>query len=202
MPLKRFSRRHFARIAGWSALGMSTLSSRSSLAQSGHESESQNRRATAGFPNDFVWGTATSSYQVEGAVNEDGRGPSIWDRFAHTPGTISDRSTGDIATDHFHRYKEDVQLMKAAGSEGLSIFDRVAPRLPGRVRFAKSKRPRFLQPAAGRIGRERHRTVRDAVSLGPASGAAGSPRRLDVPRDVEGICGLRSLCRRRASATA
>ena len=96
---------------------MSTLSSRSGLAQSGQESGSQNRSAATGFPNDFVWGTATSSYQVEGAVNEDGRGPSIWDRFAHTPGTISDRSTGDIATDHFHRYKEDVQLMKALGAK-------------------------------------------------------------------------------------
>ncbi len=117
MPLKRFSRRQFARIAGWSALGMSTLSSRSGLAQSGLESGSQKRRAATGFPNDFVWGTATSSYQVEGAVNEEGRGPSIWDRFAHTPGMISDRSTGDIATDHFHRYREDVQLMKALGAK-------------------------------------------------------------------------------------
>ena len=96
---------------------MSTLSSRSGLAQSGLESGSQNRTAATGFPNDFVWGTATSSYQVEGAVNEEGRGPSIWDRFAHTPGTISDRSTGDIATDHFHRYREDVQLMKALGAK-------------------------------------------------------------------------------------
>jgi beta-glucosidase len=64
-----------------------------------------------------LWGTATSSYQIEGAVNEDGRGPSIWDRFTRTPGTISDNSNGDTATDHYHRYKEDIQLMKALGAK-------------------------------------------------------------------------------------
>src|SRR5258707_15842685 len=69
------------------------------------------------FPGGFVWGTATSSYQIEGAVNEDGRGASIWDRFAHMPGTIADRSNADSATDHYHRYKEYVQLMKALGAK-------------------------------------------------------------------------------------
>ena len=67
------------------------------------------------FPADFVWGTATSAYQVEGAVNEDGRGPSIWDGFAHTPGKIRDNSNADRASDHYHRMKDDVQLMKAIG---------------------------------------------------------------------------------------
>jgi len=62
-------------------------------------------------------GTATSAYQIEGAVNEDGRGPSIWDRFSHTPGTISDNSNGDTATDHYRLYKEDIQLMKALGAK-------------------------------------------------------------------------------------
>ena len=69
------------------------------------------------FPADFTWGAATAAYQIEGAVNEDGRGPSIWDRFVQLPGMISDRSTGDTACDHFHRYKEDVQLMKALGTK-------------------------------------------------------------------------------------
>jgi beta-glucosidase len=65
------------------------------------------------FPKNFYWGTATAAYQVEGAVREDGRGESIWDRFAHTPGKIKDGSTGDVACDHYHRYREDIGLMRA-----------------------------------------------------------------------------------------
>ncbi|HEY2876123.1 MAG TPA: GH1 family beta-glucosidase [Reyranella sp.] len=68
------------------------------------------------FPAGFRWGTATSSYQVEGAVNEDGRGLSIWDGFVRQPGRIADDSTGDVSADHYHRYKEDVALMKAMGA--------------------------------------------------------------------------------------
>ena len=68
------------------------------------------------FPAGFRWGTATSSYQVEGAVNEDGRGPSIWDSFVRQPGRISDGSTGDVSADHYHRYREDIALMKAMGA--------------------------------------------------------------------------------------
>jgi beta-glucosidase len=68
------------------------------------------------FPPGFFWGTATSSYQIEGAWNEDGKGPSIWDTFAHTPGKIANGDTGDAANDHYHRYKEDVKLMKDLGA--------------------------------------------------------------------------------------
>src|SRR5262245_7815253 len=117
MPFQRFSRRHFGRIAAWSALGMPMLSAGSSLAQSDQATGTQNQKPSSGFPNGFLWGTATSAYQIEGAVNEDGRGPSIWDRFSHTPGTISDQSNGDTATDHYRLYKEDIQLMKALGTK-------------------------------------------------------------------------------------
>lgn len=67
------------------------------------------------FPRDFRWGAATASYQVEGAFREDGRGESIWDRFTHTPGTILDGTTGDVACDHYHRWEQDIGLMKELG---------------------------------------------------------------------------------------
>ncbi|OPZ89576.1 MAG: Beta-glucosidase [Firmicutes bacterium ADurb.Bin419] len=67
------------------------------------------------FPKDFMWGSATASYQVEGAYNEDGRGESIWDRFSHTPGKVLNSDNGDVACDHYHRYEEDVRLMKELG---------------------------------------------------------------------------------------
>ncbi len=69
-----------------------------------------------GFPKGFRWGTATSAYQIEGAATEDGRGPSIWDTFSALPGKIKDGSTGAQADDHYHRYKEDVALMKDLGA--------------------------------------------------------------------------------------
>ncbi len=67
------------------------------------------------FPQDFIWGCAASAYQVEGAWNEAGKGPSIWDTFTHLPGKILNGETGDISIDHYHRYKEDVALMKQLG---------------------------------------------------------------------------------------
>ncbi len=67
------------------------------------------------FPEGFVWGTATASYQVEGAWTEDGKGESIWDRFSHTPGKIKKGDTGDVACDHYHRWPEDVHLMQELG---------------------------------------------------------------------------------------
>jgi beta-glucosidase len=63
------------------------------------------------LPKDFIFGTATAAYQIEGAYNEDGKGESIWDRFTHTSGKIINNDTGDIACDHYHRYQEDVELM-------------------------------------------------------------------------------------------
>ncbi len=67
------------------------------------------------FPDGFAWGTATASYQIEGAVDEDGRGPSIWDTFSHTPGKVLAGDTGDVADDHYHRYREDVELLAELG---------------------------------------------------------------------------------------
>jgi beta-glucosidase len=63
----------------------------------------------------FLWGAATASYQIEGAVAEDGRGPSIWDTFSHTPGKVAGNANGDVACDHYHRYREDVRLLRELG---------------------------------------------------------------------------------------
>ena len=67
------------------------------------------------FPEGFLWGAATAAYQIEGAVHEDGRGPSIWDTFTHTPGRVVGGDTGDVATDHYHRYLEDADLLSMLG---------------------------------------------------------------------------------------
>lgn len=73
------------------------------------------RQLTSDLPAGFRWGVATSAYQIEGAVDEDGRGVSIWDTFTHEAGNVADDSTGDVACDHYHRYREDVALMADLG---------------------------------------------------------------------------------------
>jgi len=67
------------------------------------------------FPSDFQWGAATASYQIEGSIEADGKGESIWDRFTHTPGQIWNNETGDLACDHYRRYREDVKMMADLG---------------------------------------------------------------------------------------
>ncbi len=80
------------------------------------------------FPQDFVFGTATASYQIEGAANEDGRCPSIWDTFSHTPGTTLAGDTGDVATDSYHRWREDLALLKDLGVDAYR-FSIAMPRI-------------------------------------------------------------------------
>ena len=67
------------------------------------------------FSDDFLWGSATASYQIEGAYDEDGRGPSIWDTFSRTAGKVLNGDTGDVAVDHYHRVAQDVEIMKGLG---------------------------------------------------------------------------------------
>src|SRR5919204_4547225 len=69
----------------------------------------------AAFPDDFRWGAATASYQIEGAAHDDGRGESVWDRFCATPGNVRNGESGDVACDFYHRYRDDVSLMREAG---------------------------------------------------------------------------------------
>ncbi|MGC8638206.1 MAG: glycoside hydrolase family 1 protein, partial [Athalassotoga sp.] len=88
------------------------------------------------FPKDFVWGSATASYQVEGSPLADGAGPSIWHRFSHTPGTTHDGETGDVACDHYNRYKEDIKLMKSLGLKGYRFsisWSRIFPNGKGKI---------------------------------------------------------------------
>jgi beta-glucosidase len=88
------------------------------------------------FPPGFVWGTASSAYQIEGAVKEDGRGESVWDSFAHTPGKVHDGTNADVACDHYHRYREDVRLMKELGMRAYRFstsWPRVLPTGTGAV---------------------------------------------------------------------
>jgi beta-glucosidase len=91
------------------------------------------------FPAGFVWGAATSSYQIEGAAAEDGKGEGIWDRFSHTPGRVRNGETGDVACDHYHRYREDVALMAQLGLRAYRFsvsWPRVLPDGTGRLNEA------------------------------------------------------------------
>ncbi|MFY8043888.1 MAG: family 1 glycosylhydrolase, partial [Rhodoferax sp.] len=103
------------------------------------------------FPASFHFGAATSAYQIEGAVHEDGRQPSMWDEFAHNSGRIADGSHGDVACDHYHLWREDVDLLRSLGhnayrfsiawprvipegrgsvnAKGLDFYDRLVDRL-------------------------------------------------------------------------
>ena len=85
------------------------------------------------FPPAFLWGAATSAYQIEGAVREDGRTPSIWDTFSHTPGKTAGGETGDIAVDHYHRFRDDVALM-ADDLSKLPFAIRLGRRTLGNIR--------------------------------------------------------------------
>ena len=88
------------------------------------------------FPDGFLWGAATASYQIEGAHDEDGRSPSIWDTFCRTPGKVANGDTGDVACDHYHRMPQDVALMKDLGLEAYRFsvaWPRVVPTGTGAV---------------------------------------------------------------------
>ena len=88
------------------------------------------------FKKDFAWGSATAAYQVEGAAYEDGRGESVWDVFSHTDGKVKNGHTGDVACDHYHRYKEDVSLMKELGIKAYRFsvsWTRILPEGTGKI---------------------------------------------------------------------
>src|SRR3972149_6658853 len=95
--------------------------------------------AASEFPPSFLWGVATAAYQIEGAVAEDGRGPSIWDTFSHSPGAITNNDTGDVACDHCHRWPQDIALMRRLNFNAYRFsvaWSRVLPEGRGRVNQA------------------------------------------------------------------
>src|SRR5213596_3579692 len=118
-------------------LGVSAASlALASPARGAAKSDKADKDKGSPFPKDFVWGVATASYQVEGAANEDGRGASVWDTFCKKKGVIFDGNTGEIACDHYHRYKDDVALMKTLGVKSYRFsvsWPRVLPNGVGAV---------------------------------------------------------------------
>jgi len=109
------TKRDFAKAVGAAAVGITTAPP-AGFAQTPAENQPKPAPGSAvGFPDEFAWGVATSAFQIEGAVKEDGRGPSIWDVYAHTPGKIRDGHNADVANDHYHRYRDDVRLMQDMG---------------------------------------------------------------------------------------
>jgi len=107
------------------------------------------------FPEDFLWGAATASFQVEGAGRDDGRGESIWDRFCRTPGKVHAGDNGDVAADQYHRFEEDIALMKAAGIQAYRFsiaWPRIIPTGTGAVNPAGIAYYRRLVTALKKAG--------------------------------------------------
>ena len=133
-------------------------------------------RRSPRFPNGFLWGMATASYQVEGAWNEDGKGESIWDRFTHTVGKINGAGTGDVACDHYHLYRKTSPSMKQLNQKSYR-FSISWPRIqPTGTRRAQPRRHRSLQPLDRRAPRGRPSPLLHPLSLGPSPGARRSRR--------------------------
>jgi len=155
------------------------------------------RQADVAFPAGFVWGAATAGYQIEGAAAEDGRSPSIWDTFSHTPGAVANGDTGDTACDHYHRMPQDVDLMAdlgltsyrfsvswprvrpdagAVNPRGLAFYDRLVDRLLERgiapwITLYHWDLPQTLEDAGGWTNRETaYRFVDYATSVYDALG--------------------------------
>src|SRR5690242_21567022 len=129
------SRRTFAKLAGAAALGAANVPL---VMQSAHAEQAATLPLAAerSFPTGFLWGTATAAYQIEGAVAEDGRLPSIWDTFCRVPGAIDNADTGDVPCDHYHRWPGDIKIMRQLGVDAYRFsvaWPRVVPEGAGAV---------------------------------------------------------------------
>src|SRR5215510_12248169 len=110
------TRRDLLKVAGTAAISLPAISLVADASTSTSDQTSSQPSNTRTFPKGFYWGVGTSSYQIEGAWNEDGKGLSIWDTYTHKPGNIKNDDNGDVANDHYHRHMEDVALMKDIGA--------------------------------------------------------------------------------------
>ena len=132
------------------------------------------------FPDGFLWGAATASYQIEGAAREGGRGQSVWDTFSHTEGKVANRHTGDVACDHYHRVESDVAMMADLGLQSYR-FSIAWPRV-----HARRSRP-------GQRRRARPSTTGwSSCCSTTASSRAPTLFHWDLPQGLEDIGGFRN----------
>jgi beta-glucosidase len=127
--------------------------------------EPQSKFAPFQFPDEFIWGAATAAYQIEGAWSEDGKGESIWDRFSHTPGKVKGAAAGDVACDSYHRFKEDVALLKALNLTSYR-FSIAWPRIqPGGSGAPNSKGLDYYKRSASPTRSSKPKSARSALSI-------------------------------------
>ena len=197
MHRRQFVARSIAAVAGaalhrWSG-GLSTAIS---IGQSPGSVPDSSIKA-AQFPEGFLWGVATASYQNEGAWNVDGKGESIWDRFTHTPGKVRGGVTGDVACDQYHLYHQDIALAKQLNLKSYR-FSISWPRIqPAGTGAPNMKGLDFYSRFVDCAARCRDPPLVHHVSLGPPSSTRGS-RRLAEPGFVQL---LRGLCRHSRQAS-
>ncbi len=152
---------------------------------------------TLRVPDGFVWGAATSAFQIEGASREDGKGPSIWDTFCRLPGRVAGGATGDVAIDHYHRHRDDIALLADLGFDAYRFSALVATGAAERPGDGQPGRARVLRPARGRGPGGGAAALPDAVPLGPAPSPPGRGR-LAHPGLRVLVRGLRGSGRRAA----
>ena len=195
----KFSRRHFAKLAGLVRARNGGNAGDSADARRNRQPTGTPRpvfpRASCGAPPRRPIRSKAPSMKTAAAARS---GTSLRTRRARSR-TIRN---GDRANDHYHRYKEDVRPDQGSRRQGLSVFDRVAAGISRRNGRAEPQRSRLLQPPDRRTPGQRHRALCHAVSLGPAAVAAGPRRRLAIQRHLQGVRGLRRLCRGASDAIA
>lgn len=145
------------------------------------------------FPSNFWWGAATAAFQIEGAAREDGRGPSVWDTFSHTPGRTKNGDTGDVADDHYHRYEDDVKLMAELGIKhyrfGIS-WTRIVPEGRGAVNEKGVDFYRRLTDALLKHGITPHATLFHWDGPQALEDRYGSWRSREIAKDFADYCSV------------